>query len=469
MVEAIPRVAFGGKRFLPLVEEEEGSVEERGSELKEDESSGKEEEDAGGKDQGDSGKGELEKDGWKRKTGDVEKEGSKEDPDKTVDVQGSVLTAEVLGLAEDDRPWTKPAEEKGSARPRKEAKTEQLADLLHELDKAPPKTTEEGKTKRAEEQSGDGEKTKEGLRGRKFEAGKGGKETNAGEVQVQSVEEIDQRQDDTRISDTGGLIRKEGEGGGAGGARNGGEETEEDGSLLWKREDKDGEALGKVIKSPTKEEPSISTEAVGKVIKSPSKGAALHSTEWKEKRQLVAGAFEDAWGAYRKHAWGHDELRPVSRQGEDGLGGLGATIVDALDTAMIMGLGDIVSDAGNWIDRELPGRLAGQGYVNLFETTIRVLGGLLSAYHLSGGGGADLALAGGAVRAQGRGPPPEVYLKRAEDLGERLMSAFSSSTAVPFSDVHLANREGKPAQFDGGSSSTAEVATLGMEFCYLSK
>ena len=49
--------------------------------------------------------------------------------------------------------------------------------------------------------------------------------------------------------------------------------------------------------------------------------------------------------------------------------------------------------------------------VNLFETTIRVLGGLLSAYHLSGG--------------------DKVFLDRSKDLGDRLLGAFKSPSGVP--------------------------------------
>ena len=43
---------------------------------------------------------------------------------------------------------------------------------------------------------------------------------------------------------------------------------------------------------------------------------------------------------------GYLKLLPLSQRGVDGLGGLGATIVDALDTAMIMGIDDVVSEAG---------------------------------------------------------------------------------------------------------------------------
>lgn len=84
-----------------------------------------------------------------------------------------------------------------------------------------------------------------------------------------------------------------------------------------------------------------------------------------EKRQLeVSGAFMHAWKGYKSYALGDDELQPVSKSGADGLGGLGATVIDALDTAMIMGLKDVVHDAGTWIQKELLDRIAAKGQVN---------------------------------------------------------------------------------------------------------
>lgn len=44
-----------------------------------------------------------------------------------------------------------------------------------------------------------------------------------------------------------------------------------------------------------------------------------------------------AWQGYRQHAWGMDELCPVSKEGRNSFSGLGATIIDALDTLYIMG------------------------------------------------------------------------------------------------------------------------------------
>lgn len=48
-------------------------------------------------------------------------------------------------------------------------------------------------------------------------------------------------------------------------------------------------------------------------------------------------AFLHAWAGYRKFAWGHDELKPVSRSFSEWFG-LGLTLIDALDTMWILGL-----------------------------------------------------------------------------------------------------------------------------------
>ncbi|PQQ20424.1 mannosyl-oligosaccharide 1 2-alpha-mannosidase MNS3 [Prunus yedoensis var. nudiflora] len=72
--------------------------------------------------------------------------------------------------------------------------------------------------------------------------------------------------------------------------------------------------------------------------------------KWIARQQDVKKAFIHAWSGYKKYAMGFDELMPVSKHGVDGLGGLGATVVDALDTAMIMGADEVVSEASLWIE-----------------------------------------------------------------------------------------------------------------------
>ncbi|KAM1107989.1 hypothetical protein EV1_004651 [Malus domestica] len=182
-------------------------------------------------------------------------------------------------------------------------------------------------------------------------------------------------------------------------------------------------------------------------------------SKWIARQQNVKKAFIHAWSGYKKYAMGYDELMPVSKRGVDGLGGLGATIVDGLDTAMIMGAEKVVSEAGLWIETHLSNKINQTSQVNLFETTIRVLGGLLSAYHLSS--------VENGMGLTHKGPKPVVYLETAKNLADRLLVGFTSSpTAIPFGDVVLRDPSAHPAP--DGRSSTSEVSSLQLEFNYLS-
>src|ERR1700719_533319 len=90
-----------------------------------------------------------------------------------------------------------------------------------------------------------------------------------------------------------------------------------------------------------------------------------------------------AWQGYERFAWGHDDLRPVSKTARDWYGApLLMTPVDALDTLLLMGLDDEAAKARELIvtrlsfDQDLS--------VKNFEITIRMLGGLLSSWQMTG-------------------------------------------------------------------------------------
>eukprot|EP00808_Paulinella_micropora_P015161 g9626.t1 len=100
-----------------------------------------------------------------------------------------------------------------------------------------------------------------------------------------------------------------------------------------------------------------------------------------ERQEAVVTAMKWAWKGYKEYAWGKDMLRPVSKTYEEWFG-VGLTLVDALDTLWLMGLKQEFAEAQAWVQDSL--NFDKDVKVNLFETTIRMLGGLLSAYHLSG-------------------------------------------------------------------------------------
>eukprot|EP00040_Diaphanoeca_grandis_P019645 m.103913 g.103913 ORF g.103913 m.103913 type:complete len:653 (+) comp27528_c0_seq1:133-2091(+) len=162
------------------------------------------------------------------------------------------------------------------------------------------------------------------------------------------------------------------------------------------------------------------------------------------RQQAVVDAMKWAWKAYSEHAWGYDELKPISKR-HDQWFNLGLTLVDALDTLFLMGLTEEFDKAQHWVETKL--QLDQDKDVNLFECTIRVLGGLLSAYTLSG---------------------EKVFLEKAVDLGDRLMYAFNQKSGVPFSDVNIGTHNAHKPKW-GPDSSTSEVTTIQLEFRELSR
>src|SRR6266581_4499928 len=167
------------------------------------------------------------------------------------------------------------------------------------------------------------------------------------------------------------------------------------------------------------------------------------SLEYRQKPAAeVRAEFLHAWDGYKKYAWGHDDLKPLSKTYHDWYAEpLLMTPVDALDTMIIMGLKEEAKTTREYI----AGNLSFDKDVEVqnFEVTIRLLGGLLSSYQLTG----DKRL-----------------LNLAEDLGNRLLPVFDSPTGLPYRYVNL--RTGKVR---GNVTNPAEAGTLLLEFGTLSK
>ncbi|KAI3766285.1 hypothetical protein L2E82_16338 [Cichorium intybus] len=165
-----------------------------------------------------------------------------------------------------------------------------------------------------------------------------------------------------------------------------------------------------------------------------------------ERRQKVKDAMVHAWTSYEKYAWGHDELQPQSKNGVDSFGGLGATLIDSLDTLYIMGLDDEFQRAKEWVENSLD---FNKNYdASVFETTIRVVGGLLSAYDLSG---------------------ENVFLEKAKDIADRLLPAWDTPSGIPYNIINLVNGNPHNPGWTGGDSILADSGTEQLEFIALSQ
>jgi mannosidase alpha-like ER degradation enhancer 2 len=169
------------------------------------------------------------------------------------------------------------------------------------------------------------------------------------------------------------------------------------------------------------------------------------SRQDKQAQQLAARVrteFLHAWNNYERYAWGHDALRPLSKTAHDWYGqSLLMTPVDALDTLILMHLDAEAARARSLIVSDLS--FDRDTYVKNFEITIRLLGGLLSGYQLTG---------------------DKHLLNLAEDLGNRLLPVFNSPTGLPYVYVNL-----RTGQTRDPVTNPAETGTLLLEFGTLSK
>lgn len=169
---------------------------------------------------------------------------------------------------------------------------------------------------------------------------------------------------------------------------------------------------------------------------------SLTGSDKEDMAKRVRDEFLHAWNGYKQYAWGHDELKPLSRSFRDWHSvPLYMTPVDALDTMILMGLDDEAAKTREFIKNNLS--FDQDIYVKNFEITIRMLGGLLSTHQLSG----DKRL-----------------LELAEDLGNRLLPVFNSPTGMPYVNVNL-----KTGAVRDEQTNPAEVGTLLIEFGTLSK
>ncbi|KAL2113826.1 hypothetical protein VUR80DRAFT_2218 [Thermomyces stellatus] len=172
----------------------------------------------------------------------------------------------------------------------------------------------------------------------------------------------------------------------------------------------------------------------------------ISEEELDRRRKRVRYVFMRDWAAYKELAWMEDELRPVSGVPHQSFGGFAATVVDSLDTLWMMDLQADFSEAVravatlDWSDTT-------DSSVNLFETTIRHLGGLLAAYDLS---------------------HQPVLLEKAVELGDMLFMAFDTPNGIPPFWFSFSNAlRGK--QRAGDNDASAAMGSLTMEFTRLSQ
>uniref|UniRef100_A0AAR2LVU3 alpha-1,2-Mannosidase n=1 Tax=Pygocentrus nattereri TaxID=42514 RepID=A0AAR2LVU3_PYGNA len=188
--------------------------------------------------------------------------------------------------------------------------------------------------------------------------------------------------------------------------------------------------------------------------------------------EQILEMFDHAYGSYMKYAYPADELMPLSCRGrvrglepnrgdiDDSLGNLLFTVCFILFFAQLLNRLEDFEEAVKKTVKDV--RLDNDVVVSVFETNIRVLGGLLGAHVM-----ADLL--------KQRGEKMQWYgdelLHMAKDLGYRLLPAFNTTSGLPYPRVNLRYGVVNPLSRTGTETDTctACAGTMILEFAALSR
>jgi len=186
-----------------------------------------------------------------------------------------------------------------------------------------------------------------------------------------------------------------------------------------------------------------------RVANEPPPVEKLKSWRDAEKAEKVKEMMQHAWNGYYSTSKHCDEVNPVQgscHNWDNHAQSLALTAIDSLDTLWLMGLTNEYKQAYSVVEK------VGWNHdvsVSFFEMVIRGVGGLLAAY--------DLTL-------------DKLFLEKCLELGERLLPAFDEGLdgGLPWSRINLRTGQRGDNPHLSGNMYIAEVATLQLEFEYLS-
>ncbi|KAG0148352.1 hypothetical protein CROQUDRAFT_60737 [Cronartium quercuum f. sp. fusiforme G11] len=178
----------------------------------------------------------------------------------------------------------------------------------------------------------------------------------------------------------------------------------------------------------------------------------------RERQEWVTRAFSHAWEGYKKYAWGFDEVKPLTNRGVNTFAGWGATIMQCLDTLLIMNMTREYNYARthvravDWssavtvaVTADTKHAVRSSPPLNILELVVRYLGALLSAYDLSG---------------------DPLMLSKAEELATWILPAFGTQTGIPMENYVIgSNPVGSPT----GPTHLAAAYGFILEFTRLSQ
>ncbi|GAB7360292.1 hypothetical protein MBLNU230_g8050t1 [Neophaeotheca triangularis] len=166
-----------------------------------------------------------------------------------------------------------------------------------------------------------------------------------------------------------------------------------------------------------------------------------------DRAKKVKQTLERCWSAYRERAWLADELTPISGSKKTTFGGWAATLVDSLDTLWIM---DMKTEFWEGVNATLAIDFSDSSMdlINIFETTIRYLGGFLAAYDLSG---------------------DQRLLDKSVELAEMIYHAFDTPNRMPITRWRVHDAAEGLMQTAPNQILSAEIGSLELELTRLSQ
>jgi mannosyl-oligosaccharide alpha-1,2-mannosidase len=168
-----------------------------------------------------------------------------------------------------------------------------------------------------------------------------------------------------------------------------------------------------------------------------------------ERLKAIKEATQHAWAGYRKHAWGADEVTPLSGTAKTSFNGWGATLIDSMDTLWIMGMKKEFEEAVDHV-ASINFQTSQRNDIPLFEVTIRYLGGLLGAYDVSG-------------------KKHKVLLEKATELAEVLYGAFDTPNRMPLTYYFWKPAFASQPHRAPSDMIMAEIGTLTLEMTRLAQ
>ncbi|PYH96797.1 seven-hairpin glycosidase [Aspergillus ellipticus CBS 707.79] len=168
-----------------------------------------------------------------------------------------------------------------------------------------------------------------------------------------------------------------------------------------------------------------------------------------KRQRAVKKAFKHAWKGYKENAWLRDELSPLSGGHRETFAGWAATLVDSLDTLVIMGLTDEFEEALEAIE-QIDFTTTDAIQINVFETNIRYLGGLLGAYDLT----------------HGKYP---ILLQKATEIADMIYACFDTRNRMPQSRWEWTRSAGGLSIEPSRNTILAEIGSLNLEFTRMSQ